>query len=82
MDNPIDCREAHARLQDYLKQELTPALAAEVRAHLEHCRPCFGYAQFERNFLLMLDRRGRPGACPGSLRARILGMLRGEPERD
>ena len=31
MSEAIDCREAHARLHDYLKQELTPELAAEVR---------------------------------------------------
>jgi hypothetical protein len=41
--------EAIARLQDYLKQELTPELTGELRAHLEHCRPCEGYARFERS---------------------------------
>ena len=81
MDEPIDCREAVQRLQDYLKQELTPELEAELRAHLERCRPCEGYARFEANFLLMLQTRGRRDSCPGKLRTRILALLRTEMER-
>lgn len=81
MGEPIDCREAAARLQDYLKQELTPELEAEVRAHLERCRPCFGHARFEANFLLMLETRARRCGCPGTLRARITSILRSEMER-
>ena len=72
--NAIDCREAHARLQDYLKRELTPELAAEMRAHLERCRPCFGHARFEESFLVMLEvQAGGARCCPDALRARILG---------
>jgi anti-sigma factor (TIGR02949 family) len=82
MDDSIDCREAHARLQDYLKQELTPELAAEVQAHLDRCRPCFKQARFERSFLLMLAAKSRGTCCPGELRARILAALRAEMERD
>ena len=41
MGQTIDCREAEARLQDFLKQELTPELAVEVRGHLDRCRRCF-----------------------------------------
>jgi anti-sigma factor (TIGR02949 family) len=81
MGDPIDCREAEKRLHDYLKHELTPELEAEVRAHLERCRPCDGYARFEANFLLMLQSRGRRDSCPGTLRTRILALLRTETER-
>ena len=35
MGESIDCREAAARLDDFLKQELTPDVAAQMRAHLE-----------------------------------------------
>ena len=82
MSDKIDCREAHARLQDYLKQELTPELAAEVQAHLERCRPCFKEARFEQSFLLMLQAKARGTTCPGSLRTRILTALRSEQEPD
>ena len=81
MGEPIDCREAAARLQDYLKQELTAELEAEMRAHLERCRPCFGHARFELNFMLMLESRAQRCGCPEALRARITSLLRAEQER-
>jgi anti-sigma factor (TIGR02949 family) len=81
MSETLDCREAIARLQDYLKQELTPELAAEIRAHLEHCPPCLGYARFEQSFLQMLEARARRCGCPGELRAKVLRDLRIEMEQ-
>jgi anti-sigma factor (TIGR02949 family) len=82
MSDAIDCREAHARLQDFLKQELTAELAQEVAAHLERCRPCFKQARFEESFLLMLRTKTARTCCPNALRARILDALRAEQERD
>ena len=81
MSETLDCREAIARLQDYLKQELTPALAAEMQAHLDHCRPCLGHARFEQSFLEMLEAQARQCRCPGELRARVLRELRIEMEQ-
>jgi anti-sigma factor (TIGR02949 family) len=81
MSEKLDCREAVARLQDYLKHELTPELAAELRAHLEDCSPCLGYARFERSFLEMLEAHARRGGCPGELRARIERQLGIEMEQ-
>lgn len=78
----VDCREAMAKLDDYLKQELTPHLAAEVRRHLEHCRPCFSHARFEENFLAMMESCGRKETCPEKLRAKILAALKSEARRD
>jgi len=74
----LDCEQALAHLQDYLKQELTPELVVEVRVHLEQCRDCTGYARFEESFLLMLETRARREICPKELRARILAALRAE----
>lgn len=81
MAESIDCREATARLQDYLKQELTPGLAVEVRQHLERCRRCFRTARFEEEFLRMLEERARRETCPGAVRERILRALRDEAAR-
>jgi anti-sigma factor (TIGR02949 family) len=78
MSEPIDCRAAVEILQDYLKRELTPEVEAAVRAHLERCAPCFSYARFEENFLIMLEARAQESNCPGSLRARIVSALRAE----
>ena len=81
MGEPIDCGEAEARLQDYLKRELTPELAAEVRDHLIRCRGCFGHAQFEENLLLLMEARARRETCPSSLRERIRALLRAEADQ-
>jgi len=80
MAEPIDCGEAEARLQDYLKLELTPELAAEVRDHLIRCRGCFGHARFEENLLQLMEARARRETCPGALRERIRALLRAEAE--
>ncbi len=81
MGDPIDCGEAEARLQDYLKQELTPELAAEVRDHLIRCKGCFGQARFEETLLQLMEARARRETCPGNLRDRIRSLLRAEAER-
>ena len=77
----VNCTKAMAQLDEYLKQELTPDLAAEVRRHLEHCRPCFSHARFEENFLSMMEGCCRRETCPTDLRARILEALRAEARR-
>jgi anti-sigma factor (TIGR02949 family) len=81
MSEAINCREAEARLQDYLKQELTPELAVEVRDHLVRCRGCFGHAQFEEKLVRLLEQRARKETCPGALRERICDLLRAEANR-
>ncbi|HEY4563364.1 MAG: zf-HC2 domain-containing protein [Gemmatimonadales bacterium] len=81
MGDRIDCRQATEQLHDYLKQEMTPALAEEIRAHLDRCRPCFKQARFEENFLRLLEGCARQ-RCPGTLRARIVALLQVEAERD
>jgi anti-sigma factor (TIGR02949 family) len=77
----VDCAQALIHLDDYLKRELTPELMAEVRQHLERCRECFEQAQFEENFLAMLETRAARECCPQKLRQRILDLLRGEAEQ-
>jgi anti-sigma factor (TIGR02949 family) len=74
----VDCREAMAKLHEYLKLELTPDRAAEVQQHLERCRPCFSQARFEENFLTMMESCGRRQTCPEKLRAKILAALKSE----
>jgi anti-sigma factor (TIGR02949 family) len=77
----VNCAKAMAQLDEYLKQELTPDLAAEVRRHLEHCRPCFSHARFEENFLSKLESCRRRESCPNELRARILAALQAEARK-
>jgi len=81
MGESIDCQEAAARLDDFLKQELTAEVAAQMRAHLEKCRPCFAQARFEQRFLAMLEQQAGRCGCPETLRARIVTLLRAEMGR-
>ena len=81
MGDTIDCRQATEQLHDYLKREMTPALAQEIRTHLDRCRPCFNQAKFEENFLRLLESCGRQ-RCPGAFRARIVALLQVEAEQD
>jgi anti-sigma factor (TIGR02949 family) len=81
MGESIDCREAAARLDDFLKQELTAEVAAQMQAHLEKCRPCFAQARFEQRFLAMLEQQAGRCGCPETLRARIAILLRAEMGR-
>jgi hypothetical protein len=74
--DPIDCAQALAMLADYLKAEVTPAEAAAIHRHLELCRICFTCAEFERNFLRMLQRESLDLRCPEAVRLRILLVLR------
>jgi anti-sigma factor (TIGR02949 family) len=72
----LDCEQALALLDDYLKRELTPELVAEVKVHLGRCQDCEGHARFEQSFLTMLETCARKETCPKELRARILAALR------
>jgi anti-sigma factor (TIGR02949 family) len=76
MSDKVNCREALAQLQDYLKEELTPESAERIADHLEYCRPCFTHFRYERNFLIMLEAKGGNQCCPEQLRLRILSSLR------
>lgn len=72
----MDCDEALALLQDYLKVELSTDNQARVAQHLSACGHCLGHAQFERNFLAAVERATRGVECPDELVARILQALR------
>jgi anti-sigma factor (TIGR02949 family) len=80
--NRLDCEEAMAHLHDYLKREITPDLAEQVRNHLDRCRDCFDHARFEENFLLLLRTRVGRATCPDEVRNRILALLRAEARGD
>lgn len=74
----IDCEAALTQLGDYLKHELTPDLAAQVRAHVEACAPCFHELRFAERFLALLQQSAAGTRCPDPLRTRITEALRAE----
>ena len=74
----IDCEAALTQLGDYLKHELTPDLAARVRAHVEACAPCFHELRFAERLLALLQSSAAGIRCPDPLRTRIAEALRAE----
>lgn len=74
----LDCGEALALLQDYLKEELTPDNQARVAEHLAACGHCLEHAHFERNFLAALERAAKGVRCPDEVVARIRQAIRSD----
>lgn len=80
----MDCRSAVEVLHEYLRHELTPDIAEQVRAHIEKCRHCLDSVHFEQNYLALLEAKAKAQCCPDEVRERILTTLRsaaqgGEP---
>ena len=65
-------------LWDYLDDELTPAGAERLRAHIAACEECAGYEGFQSCFLEGLARLRRELHAPTELRERLAEKLRGE----
>jgi anti-sigma factor RsiW len=38
--NPKNCQALFAKLSEYLDNELDPATARHIKAHLDQCKPC------------------------------------------
>lgn len=68
MDN---CKEAVARLNQYLDRELNEDEQQVVKKHLEHCPPCLDLFRFEENVLTFIGDRCRETTAPASLRDKV-----------
>lgn len=79
----MDCHAVAARLYEYLDAELSLAMQAEVRAHLNDCRGCFSLFTFERAYVRFLAARASARTAPAHLRQRIFEhVLFGEDDTD
>jgi len=65
---------------DFLKHELPPAEAEALKRHLDDCAPCEDSAEYERNFVRLMQERLGKACCPERVRERVLAALRREPE--
>lgn len=74
----VDCDAALESLFDFLDGELDSTLEARLKAHVQHCKPCFSRADFERRFLAVVQAARTEERCPSTLRARVLATLRAE----
>ncbi len=74
----VNCSAALEQLFDFLDGECTGDLAARLKAHVEHCKPCFEHAEFERRFLEAVAAARAQQLCPKALRERVLSTLRAQ----
>ena len=79
MTDPLDCRQAFERLDDFLDRELSPGEMIQVRAHLEECERCATEFRFEERVLDGVRARLRRIKVPADLAERIAKALRAEP---
>ena len=71
-----NCVEVLHHLWDYLDDQMTPAGAARLKAHIEHCGTCRQYEVFQESFLAAVSRIRADLGAPGSLREKLAERLK------
>lgn len=74
----LGCEEALARVYEYLDGELDVAEHDAVRRHLEKCRRCYPYFDFERLFLDYIHELGAGEERRPGLEDRVRAVLAAE----
>jgi anti-sigma factor (TIGR02949 family) len=69
------CEEALAVVYEFLDGELDPECGERVRRHLERCRRCWPYFDFERHFLDGLHETAGEGTASPDLVRRVRALL-------
>ena len=72
----IRCEEAMERVYEYLDGELDADWTERVRYHVEICRKCYPYFNFERIFLDHVRSRHIPAERSERLERRVREALR------
>jgi anti-sigma factor (TIGR02949 family) len=72
----LACEEVLELLMDFLKREVPPEIADQVRRHLDTCRPCEKHAHFEARFVFLVEQRLGGGSAPDHLKHRIIDALK------
>ncbi len=71
----FSCKEAFARLADFVDRELTLEEMALVKLHISDCACCAREFRFEEGMLQCIRERLARVAVPPDLTRRILGAL-------
>lgn len=77
-DHKAKCEAALEQLFDFLDGELDDSLEAELKVHVERCKPCFDRADFERRFLEVIATARAEERCPKALKDRVIATLRAQ----
>jgi mycothiol system anti-sigma-R factor len=75
MARDLQCEYVLQRIYDYLDGEVDESTRADIDHHIEHCRECFGRAEFER----LLKKRIADTAstvAPDGVRRRVKSLLK------
>ena len=71
----ISCQEAAEKVYEYLDGELDGATTEQVREHIEMCKRCYPYFNFERIFLDHIRSQGHRDEKSEALEGKVLEML-------
>jgi len=74
----LSCEESLALVYEFLDGELSPAWNEAVRRHVQKCRHCYPYFDFERLFLDYLHEAGKQPRANPELARRIRALIAGE----
>jgi anti-sigma factor (TIGR02949 family) len=69
--DPLSCKQAFERLDDYLDRELEPDELAAVGRHLERCAVCAAEFRFEQSLLRQVRGKLQRIEMPPGLHARL-----------
>lgn len=71
----MNCDQAMAELDGFLRAELSVELIDRMEAHLARCGHCRQVGEYERAFRARLEQLDAGRCCPEALRARITALL-------
>jgi anti-sigma factor (TIGR02949 family) len=72
------CVEVLRHLWDYLDDEMTPAGAQRLKAHIERCPQCREYEGYQSCFLDAIAKLRATWSAPSELRERLASKLKGQ----
>lgn len=73
-----NCAEVLTHLWDYLDEQITPASAERLRAHIATCAQCRQYEEYQECFLRAMSSLKQELTAPDSLRERLAARLKGQ----
>lgn len=74
-EHGLNCRDALAKLYDYIDGELDAADRDALQAHLEACRPCLSRYEFEQFFTEFVKRNTSQPRVREEFKTRLLACL-------
>ena len=72
------CAEVLHHLWDFLDEQITPAGAERLRAHIASCKTCQQYEDYQECFLRAVAGLRQELGAPDSLRERLAERLKGQ----